>query len=215
MHNAIDIPIGTRFGRLVVIEQAPSRRGWCRLWNCVCDCGERVTAQSKKLRNGSKVSCGCLWKEERKNCQIQRALNRPRAFRSWRAMKSRCLYKSATDYPQYGGAGITICQRWMNFKNFFSDMGECPADHTLDRINGKGNYEPGNCRWADRKTQSNNRAHIVMLTLDGKTQCMKDWSREANVNYGFLQRQLKKGIPLREIVASSSNYQTSAQGVGA
>ncbi len=78
---------------------------------------------------------------------------------SWCAMKSRCLRPCMRSYPRYGGRGITICDRWMVFANFLADMGERPKGMTLDRIDNDGNYEPGNCRWADNKTQHKNKTN--------------------------------------------------------
>lgn len=79
-------------------------------------------------------------------------------YRSWIAMKQRCYCSTAGSYKRYGALGITVCERWRNsFENFLADMGERPEGMTLDRVDGKGNYEPGNCRWATLSQQAKNR----------------------------------------------------------
>jgi len=86
-------------------------------------------------------------------------------YNSWRMMKTRCQNSNFPYYKDYGGRGIKVCERWMNFENFLTDMGERPENTTLDRINNDGNYEPGNCRWATRKEQRRNQR-------DRKDQCL-------------------------------------------
>lgn len=81
-------------------------------------------------------------------------------YRSWDGMKQRCLNPKATGYKRYGGAGVTVCERWLKFENFLADMGERPEGTTLDRIDSSRGYEPGNCRWADRSTQNRNRPNF-------------------------------------------------------
>lgn len=162
MTLAIDIT-GHRYGRLVALQLAPQQRGR-RMWKCRCDCGREVVVDQAAMRFGNSASCGCLKIEA--TIASNRVLKRTHGhklqhatpeYRSWQAMKARCLNPNAHAYERYGGAGITVCDRWLKFENFLADMGPRPVGTSLDRINNAGNYEPGNCRWATRSQQSKNR----------------------------------------------------------
>lgn len=98
------------------------------------------------------------------------------AWLSWKAMRNRCLHPGVANYPQYGGRGIRICDRWLEFKNFYSDMGDRPPGFSLDRIDVNGDYSAANCRWADNKTQSRNRRNSRLLTYKDQTRTMTEWS---------------------------------------
>src|ERR1700678_1956729 len=179
---------GQRFGRLLVLEAAGLDKYKNALWKCRCECGTVKIIKGSSLRSGASKSCGCLQKERASETFTTHGHSplhrRPsRTYRSWQAMKSRCLNESHRAFPDYGGRGITVCERWVNsFENFLADMGECPPSLTLDRIQNAGNYEPGNCRWASRREQQRNMRSNRRLTYNGRTMCAADWAIELGMS---------------------------------
>lgn len=156
---------GQRFGRLVVTSLAHG--GLHAYWLALCDCGRSVTVRGTHLKSGSVRSCGCLIRDtSRRTCMNNRpGLRHGNAlrghlspeYRAWLQMKKRCFDPNCIGYKNWGGRGITVCQRWMMFENFLVDIGRKPHPSlSLDRINNDGNYEPGNCRWATRGQQARN-----------------------------------------------------------
>jgi hypothetical protein len=118
-------------------------------------------------------------------------------YRSWMAMNRRCNNPNTKDYPNYGGRGIRICDRWSGksgFENFLADMGERPEGKTLDRHpNNDGHYEPGNCRWASKARQSFNKRTNRLLTHDGRTMPLLKWSKETGLSKSAIEGRLKLG----------------------
>ena len=124
-------------------------------------------------------------------------------------MKTRCYNKNSKYYYNYGGRGIQICDRWKNsFSFFLEDVGERPSkNHSIDRINNDGNYEPKNCRWSTRKQQANNRRTNIMIGEKTLTQVCK----ERNLNYWTVYRRINRGWSIEEAICTS-RYQRRTNG---
>ncbi|MCK0507933.1 hypothetical protein [Aromatoleum anaerobium] len=176
MGKIIDMT-GKRVGRLTVLRFGGQNGGkGSYFWICRCDCGNETRVNGQKLRNGNTRSCGCFQHEN----AVRRATRHGHSaggkvsgtYVSWTQMIQRCKTETNPQYPLYGGRGITVCESWMSFDNFLSDMGERPERMTIDRIDTNGDYEPNNCRWATQKEQQNNRRNNRLLTAYGKTQTL-------------------------------------------
>lgn len=120
----------------------------------------------------------------------------------WAHMFNRCYNPKAAGYQNYGGKGITVCERWLNFENFYADMYPRPEGKSIDRYpNGAGNYEPGNVRWATPLEQTRNRSSTIMLTFQGETLHLIEWSEKLGIKYQTLLTRVLRGYPV-ELVLS-------------
>ena len=153
---------GQTFGELVVLMQAGRNKHKKVLWQCQCSCGNKAVVVSGSLVTGNTISCGC------KSGSYKHGGTGKSSYNSWRAMIRRCTIPTDKDYPRYGGRGISVCQNWMDYRNFAVDMGEPSGDETLDRINPNGNYEPSNVRWASPTVQARN-VSVRKTTKSGHT----------------------------------------------
>ena len=163
----LTIPEGVRFGSLAVVRRAQNGKAGDVRYSCSCDCGKEHVVSARLLRDGSSTSCGCKrYSLIAKSSRIQKTTHgrsRDRIYMVWNSMIQRCVNPRHRRYADYGGRGITVCDRWMKFENFLADMGEKPDGLTLDRIdNGRG-YEPENCRWATYSQQNKNRRSWVKV----------------------------------------------------
>ena len=160
-----------RFNRLVAVSLLPREEwgGSKAKWNCQCDCGTTVVVFAQSLTRDGSQSCGCLRREMLSVSKSgnQNSLKHGHTtwhsqspeYRAWAKMKDRCKNPTNPEWKNYGGRGITVCERWReSFENFLADMGLRPSSElSLDRIDNDGNYEAGNCRWATKSEQTYNR----------------------------------------------------------
>jgi hypothetical protein len=154
---------GNRYGKLRVISLMPSEKGIPTRWMCKCDCGNDHPARAGNLQSGQTKSCGCA-RPQFDGSNKTHGQSRSREYILWSTMKARCANPNREEYSRYGGRGIRVCDRWRGpngFENFMADMGPRPSpQHTVERNDNDGNYEPSNCTWSTRKEQHKNRIRM-------------------------------------------------------
>lgn len=114
-------------------------------------------------------------------------------YQVWANMKQRCMNPNNSRYPDYGGRGITVCDRWLSFENFLADMGVPPPKHTLDRIDNDKGYSKDNCRWTTASIQNKNSRRAKHFTVGKQTMCISDWCRTTGISYGLYKARIKRG----------------------
>lgn len=182
-------PIGEKFNRLTVLSEAPKRPGNSdRRISAQCECGTVKDYVLSEVRLGKTKSCGCLKRSGepyRKHGHIIGRKFSPE-YHSWASMMTRCTNPKSWKYADYGGRGITVCNRWLKFENFLDDMGPRPEGMTLERERVNEGYDPGNCVWATRRRQSNNTRSNTILEYEGRQQTVSEWASEFGLTYNTL-----------------------------
>lgn len=187
--------VGATFGRWTVIESGIKHNNH-KSSKCKCACGEIRNIRNEKLIKGSSQSCGCLRND---NLTTHGATKRSTRKDSheywiWNTVVQRCTNPNVANWMDYGGRGITVCDRWLKYENFITDMGKRPTQkHSIERIDNDAGYSPGNCRWATRPEQAKNKRNNHVIELFGRSQHLAEWAREYGISHTLILSRLRAG----------------------
>jgi hypothetical protein len=188
------IKVDDRFERLVVVSIYRDPRTRRIVCECLCDCGNKATPLATSLNTGNSRSCGCLGREKALRASIRHGMKRTRIYTLWLTMNQRCTNPNHEQWKNYGGRGITVCKEWReSFAAFYADMGDPPPGMSIDRRRNNEGYSKANCHWATPAQQSRNTSRNRMIEFRGRTQCLKDWSKELEIPITTLFGRLQRG----------------------
>ncbi len=204
----VPINIGDTFGRLTIIGREPDRfygkkKKRNEVYRVRCECGKEETRVKKELCSGSTIQCSSCARSGEHNSNFKHGGTQGRRtarsetpeYRCWKAVKTRCYNPNFKNYPDYGGRGIRVCERWLHsFENFLEDMGLKPSkDHSIERRNPNGDYCPSNCYWTTDAKQRRNKRSSKVITFNGKSQCLVDWLKEMGTSDSTYRWRIKHG----------------------
>lgn len=208
--------VGQKFGRLTVESAAPDWRGKAggviARWNCVCECGGKKMVMHGHLTLGKIKSCGCLAAESASvrftTHGAAAGYANTRTYRIWKGMITRCTNPNQRCSKRYLGRGIAVCERWMSFENFLSDMGDAPVGLSLDRKENDLGYSKDNCRWATPLEQANNKSSCHYIEHDGLRLTIAQWARRLGVKPGAIYGRIANGFD--DIRAITQSFQAKS-----
>lgn len=197
---------GVKSGRLTVIARIYKNNLKVH-WKCKCECGRIVIRTSGSLSTSifRKSDSSCHSKECKRPQSKKLGFYYPKEYQIWSNMKERCFNPKDSRYSSYGGRGISISKSWLNFENFFRDMGSKPLKHSIDRIDNNRGYSKENCRWTDGFVQANNTRKNKFLTFKGKKLTISQWSREIGMCRHKLAQRVRAGWPVSRCLAIGQN----------
>lgn len=211
---ALDIT-GERYDKLVAVRRTDVKKGKVFAWLFRCDCGEEVIRTVGDVRSSFKRGrmCACYYCVKKAQSAVpnrtSHGMRYTRFYDCWRDMKKRCSNPKSKSYPAYGGRGITVCERWIKFENFYDDMFDTYWDGaTIERLDVNGNYEPNNCCWIPRNEQWRN------MRKSYKDINVKELSEKSGIHISVLYNRLTSGWPVDKLLLppSSSNTQIGLKG---
>lgn len=215
MSRSIDMR-GIRYGKLLAIEPTGERNKAKNLiWRFLCDCGNSREADGYEVRSGKTFSCKECGAETLRQASVTHGMTESAEYKIWTNMKTRCCNPNAKSFSRYGGRGIKMCSKWMHsFEEFLNDVGVRPSkDHSIDRIDVNGDYEPGNCRWATCIEQANNKTNNLIIDIDGTKKSATEWSMNSEVSSTAIRQRFYAGLRGQELITPRQRQVISYKGV--
>lgn len=178
--NAKSVRVGSRYGRLTVFAVGQVEGTYRYYAVCQCDCGSAPKRiRQDGLTSGVVTSCGCYQSEQ----STKHGLHSSPHYGRWRNMIDRCDNEDCVAYPNYGGRGVRVCDRWYDIETYINDLPEGYFEGAhLDRIDNDGDYEPSNVRWVTPQKNHNNRRSTNLIEHDGRKKSLSDWAREKGLS---------------------------------
>lgn len=182
---------GSRFGKLVAESYAGKSS-----WACKCDCGSTTKVLTANLLRGNTRSCGCIRNHMSTVRNTKHGLYGTKVYKCWCSIKKRCTNPKDASYPSYGGAGIRLCDEWLNDPHaFYEHVGHAPTDHhSIDRKDNSKGYEPGNVRWANKWEQATNRRSSKWVVFQGNRMTLAQLARLVASECGISAKDFKDAL---------------------
>ena len=196
MVKKLEINQGDKFGKWIIVEEIASKiisNKPRRMFRCKCECGNIGEVQLACLRNGHSTSCGCEQKKKASIANTKHGLEKHPLYNTWKNMKKRCNNPNASEYNNYGGRGICVCEDWSNnFQNFYdwAVNNGWSKELTIDRIDTNGNYCPENCRWSTIEVQMNNMTKNHYIEYNENTYTLSTLAKYLDISYNIVRYRL-------------------------
>ena len=205
--KTIDIS-NKKFGKLLALKRCTNMSGKTA-WECKCDCGNITFVTTSNLTCNRIRSCGCLKIKQLLERSTTHNQRHTVLYSVWRGLRQRCNNPKHASYHNYGGRGITVCEEWDKSFQAFYDWSyangystENQKDEklklTIDRIDNNGNYEPSNCRWVDRKTQTRNMRTTRFITFNGQNKSVSEWCEIYGIKLQTFNTRIRNGWSIEE-----------------
>jgi hypothetical protein len=189
--HMIDIS-GFSYGKWTVIERVAGS-----MWKCVCSCGNEAIVGGNTLKNGTSSQC--------KSCHsaslVKHGLEGTKIYSIWAGMKQRCNNPKYHSYGEYGGRGISVCDEWLLFENFYRDMGDKPEKMSLGRIDNNKGYSKENCQWETPKQQQRNRRNTTFIDWNGKMYALTEFCEINGLNKSTARKRFARGFTPSQLIA--------------
>lgn len=184
----------------MTVDSYAGKQGRRTMWNCTCECGNKIVARGENLKNGNTKSCGCYGREKTIERLTTHGMTKTRLYKIYQGIKSRCYRGTNSEFFLYGARGIKMCDewkddfesfsKWANENGYIEDAKQ--KDCSIDRIDVNGDYSPENCRWVNSFVQANNTRKNKYYEWNGETHTLTEWSRILHINSGTIYTRINK-----------------------